>query len=265
MSAKTLPKDITSYDLLKFFAVIIMVIDHIGTYFYPDILWWKAVGRIGFPVWFFLVGHSSGRDWPPRLVGGALILVAANFVVGKAIFPLNALVTIMLIRVMIDPVMKLALQNKYSIYLWSFFLLLLIIPTYSFTEYGTQALITAMFGYMIRHRETINNERLVFGFMVFALVSFVLAQQLNYGFSQEEFLFMALGTMCVRMYLYYFEARTYPHLTKILPAAATWLVQLGGRRTLEIYVVHLILFKLAALSIMHNPDYAWFDLKWVNL
>ena len=96
--AKALPREITSYDLLKTFAVVIMLIDHIGAYFFPEVLWWRAIGRIGFPIWFFLVGHASGRDLPFKLWGSALLLVGANFVTGMAIFPLNALVTIILIR-----------------------------------------------------------------------------------------------------------------------------------------------------------------------
>lgn len=63
---RMLPREVTSYDLLKCAAVIIMVIDHVGFYFYPENLWFRAVGRIGFPVWFFLVGYARGRDIPPQ-------------------------------------------------------------------------------------------------------------------------------------------------------------------------------------------------------
>src|SRR5262245_51986648 len=115
MSAKTLPKDLTSYDLLKAEAVIIMIVDHIGFYFYPDQLWYRAVGRIGFPIWFFLVGYAQSRDISPKLVGGALILLVANMFAGMSIFPMNALVTIMLMRLALDGIMKDALRNLNSL------------------------------------------------------------------------------------------------------------------------------------------------------
>ena len=71
---RTLPKDLTSHDLLKAFAVIIMVIDHAGYYFFPDQEWWRAIGRIGFPIWFFLVGHARGRVISRKLIIGAGLL-----------------------------------------------------------------------------------------------------------------------------------------------------------------------------------------------
>lgn len=256
----SLPKDLTSYDLLKSFAVIIMIIDHTGGYFFPDDLWWKAIGRIGFPVWFFLVGHASGRDLPQKLLGGALILIFANWIVGKPIFPLNALVTIALIRITIDWVMAQSLRTDYAIYLWSAFLFFMVIPTMVFVEYGTLGLITAMFGYMIRHRQTIHNETLVFCFMIFALLAFIGYQQVIAGFSQEQFYFMAIGTLFVRMYLYYFDRRHYPRLSNILPGFVVWSLQFGGRRTLEIYVVHLLIFKFAALMFGISGD-EWFDFR----
>lgn len=249
MTAKTLPSAITSYDLLKAFAVIIMIVDHIGWYFFPEHLWWRAVGRIGFPIWFFLVGHSMGRDLPPKLLWGAGILAVGNVLAGMPFFPMNALVTIALIRVFIDKVMKVALARQLYLWLISVGLMLLTIPTGQFSEYGTMAMLTAMFGYMVRHKEAINNDKLIFQFMVFALTVFVILQQIGYGFSMEQFMFMALGTAVVRFTLLYFKKDQYPKLTEKLPGFVTFLIQLCGRRTLEIYVIHLLAFKAAAVML----------------
>ena len=247
MTAKTLPSAITSYDVLKTFAVIIMIVDHIGAYFFPDALWWRAVGRIGFPVWFFLVGHASGRDLPSKLLIGAGVLTIGNAVSGMPIFPLNALVTIALIRVLIDPVMRIALKSERHLWVVSFLLMILAIPSGILCEYGTMALITAMFGYMVRHREEINNEQLIFKFMIFALALFLILQQIDFGFTPLQFLIMAVGTGLVRLSLYRFESKVYPGVTKRLPLALIFLFQLGGRRTLEIYVLHLLAFKALAV------------------
>ena len=250
---KALPESITSYDLLKSFAVVIMVIDHIGAYFYPDQLWWRAVGRIGFPVWFFLVGYSNGRDLSPKLLWGALILVAGNAIAGMPVFPLNALVTIALIRLLIDRVMFFSLKSRWHLWAGAAVMFVAILPTYAVCEYGTQALITAVFGYMVRHRKKIPDQTIIFNYMIFALFSFVLMQKVAFGFSWPQFVFMALGTALVRLYLYrYFDLRTYPRLTTILPAPMVLMFQFMGRHTLEIYVVHLLLFK--ALAMAFFPD-----------
>ena len=176
---RKLPLDLTSYDLLKAIAVVIMIVDHIGMYFFPDDLWWRSIGRIGFPVWFFLVGHASGRDIPTKLWGGALLLVAGDIIVGKSLFALNALVTIIIIRLIIDPVMRISLKSQWVLWSLAALLTLLIVPSGFISEYGTMGLITAIYGYMVRHKAKINNDALIFRYMVFALLVFVIYQLIN--------------------------------------------------------------------------------------
>jgi len=56
--AEALPSLLTTHHLFKAFALVIMTIDHVGAFLYPDDLWWRAVGRIATPIWFFLVGYA---------------------------------------------------------------------------------------------------------------------------------------------------------------------------------------------------------------
>ncbi len=243
---KKLPFEITTYDLIKSFAVIIMVIDHVGYYFFPDQLWFRAVGRVGFPVWFFLVGYASGRDVPAKLLGGAVILLAANMITGMPLLPLNALVTIIMIRLTIDYIMLPVMQEKISIWAISAVLFVLILPSYVVTEYGTQAIITAMFGYLVRHRAQVHRD-LVLYYMFFALISFVLIQQILFQFDPAQLAVVILGTALIRSLLYNFKPVTLPRLTAHTPWLLKFPIQVMGRRTLEIYVIHLIIFKCIAL------------------
>ena len=48
--AKQLPANITSYDLFKALALVLMLADHIGYYFYDDVDWWRVAGRICVPI-----------------------------------------------------------------------------------------------------------------------------------------------------------------------------------------------------------------------
>jgi len=248
--------DLTSYDLIKSFAVIIMVIDHIGYYFFPDQEWWRAIGRIGFPIWFFLVGHATGRGLPWKLTVGAVFLVALDAATGIAVLPMNALVTIIIIRLCIDPVMNFALKSKLHLWGLSAVLFILIIPTMEYTEYGTLGLITAMFGYMVRHKVSIKEQTgsddIVFQFMIYAYISFILMMQLLFGFSMPALAFMAAGTFCVRIYLYaFFKKESYPSLSKKTPWVVQSALQLMGRYTLEIYVIHIVIFQLFALYVLN--------------
>ena len=143
---KALPQNITSYDLLKAFAVIIMVIDHTGFYFFPSEEWWRAVGRIGFPIWFFLIGYAQGRDLPLKLWAGIGILILSDIVFGLSIVPLSALVTIALIRISIGVIMENCSRNKQALWPFSAILFFLVLPSFYVAEYGTQAMIMGVFG-----------------------------------------------------------------------------------------------------------------------
>lgn len=238
---------LTSYDLVKTFAVIIMIVDHLGYYGFVESDWARAIGRVGFPVWFFLVGYARGRDIPTKLLGGACILLVFNVITGMPIFALNALFTIIFIRLFIDFFAKIGLRNMFSMLALGAALFVLAMPTDFITEYGTMGLITAMYGYYVRNKDKIEDDKFVLSYMLFSFSVFIIYQQIMFGFTTEQFVVMAAGTLIVRLYLLNFEKREHPELTKICPYPLYSLTRFCGRFTLEIYVVHLILFKMIAL------------------
>lgn len=247
---KTLPKELTSYDLVKCFAVILMIIDHTGYYFFPEEDWWRILGRFCVPVWFFLIGYAKSRDIGPGIWIGGFILLAANFAAGHYIFPLNILFTIILIRLLIDPVMQHALTGTRQFWALNMMLFLLILPSSAVTEYGTQGLILAMFGYLIRHTKNRNqNTESLLIYLFFCLAGFVILQALIFGFTQTQFAALTIGTLAVMGILYFFKLVTYPGMTRVLPNPVIWILQFGGRRTLEIYVAHLLLFNAWAIMV----------------
>ena len=252
-TAKPLPRALTSYDLIKAVAVIIMIIDHIGFYFFPENEWWRAVGRIGFPVWFFFVGHASGRDLSPRLLGGAALLAVASAIVSMPVFPLNALVTIILIRLLLDRVAQYAGQGISPLAQVIVMLTILALPTSFLTEYGTLGLIFALFGYVVRHRDSFMPDRnIVLPLTIVCFLIFAGVQQLAFDFTQLAFLLMGGGTFFTCMILSRFRAREYPALSARIPAVFKAPIQFMGRRTLEIYIAHLLAFKVLAAIL--NPD-----------
>lgn len=149
---KTLPTEVTHLDLIKSFAVIVMIIDHIGYYFFPEQEWFRAIGRIGFPVWFFMIGYALSRELPGKLLVGALVLLVANIGLDLPLLPLNALFTIILLRMLIDPFMDIVLRSRYIFWLSAILLVLGYVLSNLITEYGTIALLFAVAGYLTRHR-----------------------------------------------------------------------------------------------------------------
>ena len=260
MLAKKHSGNITSYDLLKTFAVIIMIIDHIGFYFFPEQEWWRALGRLCVPIWFFLVGYARTRFIPKTWIFGCLILVFANIITGMSIFALNVLATMIAVRLILDPVMRIVIKSSLHSWMTVILLFILVFPTDFISEYGAQGLLAAMYGYLVRSKDSLKDKNLVINFMLYSFFVFIFYQQITFGFSTWPMNFMIFGTLIVNLYLLSFSSISYPVLTQKTPKPLVRFFHFCGHRTLEVYVVHLVLFKFMALF-LGMEMFGWFDLK----
>jgi hypothetical protein len=246
MTQKIIPSTLTSYDLLKTFAVLTMVMDHIGAEIYPDENWWRVVGRMSAPVWLFLIGYARSRDVSPMLWVGVVVIALTNFVVGQAILPLCILATILAARFAIDPVMAAIKTNPVLLYPIAFVAFVMSLPVAAIVDYGSEIFLMVMLGYITRNRHELSfmgKER----FLVFACVaasSHILYQTcVFFNFDQTQSIVAAAGIFMVTLALTCFKPAQYESLDAALPRAVAGLFKLCGRRSLEIYVVHLVFLK----------------------
>ncbi len=260
---KILPKDLTSYDLLKALALVIMVIDHFGAFFMPHDVWFRAIGRTGFPIWFFLIGYSNSRRVPVNMLIGGTLVTAAFVVGGMYLLPVNVLFALALTRLCVDAVMRLALRN----YIWFWLVLVVVIiavlPSRIVLEYGTLGLLFAMYGYLRRHKtEVMIDASAMFLFVVTVAFVFIISQTASLNiYEGAPYACMALGTLAVCGLLYIFQPQSCPALTRWSGPLAP-VLRFMGRWTLEIYVVHVLLF-LAVAAFLH-PEKALFSFDWVS-
>ncbi len=263
MIKKTFSKEITSYDLIKTFAVVLMIIDHIGSHFFPDAIEWRMVGRLCVPMWLFLIGYANSRDIHPRLWVGALLLVGADVIVGWPILSLNILFTILLIRLVLDRVVTWFDQSDAMRLGVGFGIVLLLLPT-MVVDYGTSGLALAMFGYYVRrYQEGSCSLSFMRGVMAFAFITFMLGQQLSFGFSSMQFGLTAGGLLLVIMMLQAFSMHEFSALGKKVGSVGTGLLKLCGRHSLEVFVLHLLVFKFTAIMLGHE-GMGWFALKLIS-
>lgn len=70
---------------LKIIAMISMVIDHIGVYFFPSVTWLRIIGRISFPIYAYLIAegcrHTKNRTKYLGIIGVMGILFQIVFFV----------------------------------------------------------------------------------------------------------------------------------------------------------------------------------------
>ena len=105
----------------------------------------------------------------------------------------------------------------------------------------------------VRHKERIklSNNQLIRA-MIGILLIFIVPEAIWFNMNSTQFFVMSAGTFAVMSALLFFKPISYPSLTTALPRPLVTLIQLMGRRTLEIYVIHLTLFKFIGMWI--SPD-----------
>ena len=262
---KNLPSAITAYDLLKTLAVTLMLIDHIGYYFFPDDYWWRVIGRLCVPLWFFLIGYARSRDLDPRLVIGGLVLTFADFAAGHYFIPVNILFSMLIIRVVLNRVMAFCTKGLEPLAFTGLVLALFCPISIAAFEYGFLGILLAMLGWLMRHRDEPAalgelTPMSVWIFFIFTYAAFIILQSLSFEFQPLQVVALGFGTMGSFWLILRFRPETYPDLTGRLGSLAA-VFRFGGRRTLEIYVGHLILFKL--LGVLTDPErFHPFTLKW---
>lgn len=180
------------FDAMKMFAIINMTVDHIGAYLFPEIAIFRAIGRITFPVWFFLVGYSLSRKIPISLWVYALLLACLHPFVSIPIFPINALLTIIMCRLMLNFCTDYGLLPKRIPELIVLFMMLAVFTTH-FSEYGTMGFLFALFGRMVREKQTVHFKAV----MICSYVTFVAVQLLNPRYNIVEAMYIILGTAWV--------------------------------------------------------------------
>lgn len=248
---KEIPKNLTSYDLLKTLAMVLMIVDHLGYYFFPDLLWFRAFGRLSAPIWLFLVGYSRSRDFSTRMWVSIFVLTLSSYVVGLPILPLTILVTILIARAILDPLMQAIRKTPQILYPVCTVLFLMTIPTFPLFEYGSVVMMIVMLGYLVRHKDEVPFRKdQIFTFAIVAAASHVFYETMVFfNFDKIQTGLVAIGTLSLLTALLRFRPIEYPDLTARLPVAVTWILQLCGRRSLELYVIHIVLFRFVALAL----------------
>jgi hypothetical protein len=265
-----LSSSLTSYDILKTLAIVLMILDHVGAYFYPDESWFRVLGRLCVPIWFFLIGYARTRDIAIFALIGAGLIALGNMYAGETLLPLSILVSLMIGRYCIDALMGAMLRGGEAVLGLFFMLLLLWILTGFLFEYGTMGLLFTVSGASCRYLQ-LYPDKLRPQFKRDALL-FMLASFAVYMVSQAapmeqlrgiQFFVLAFGLAVVGLLLWRFQSAELPNISQAMPTILRRAIQVTGRRTLEIYVLHLLAFK--ALAVYLYPDrFPIFEWKWVN-
>lgn len=261
---KTLPKELTSYDLLKTLALVLMICDHIGHHFYPDEMWFRVLGRLCLPIWFFLIGYANTTELSRSLWIGGFLVTASAIIAGQFLLPINILFTMLILRYYRQATVLRAFHSPEGLRGMFLIIVFLYFPTQIIFEYGALAMLMVLYGFMVRHRAIIekNIDRkylLLFVFASFFTFFLTLGVALP-SVSQQQALFLLIGFALVAILLWFFKPVEYPGARKFMAGSFIAIFQFTGRKTLEIYVAHIIIFRGIAMY-LYPEQYALFDWK----
>lgn len=247
--ARHLPRNVTSYDLLKTFAIVLMFIDHVGYYFYNEEHWMRIIGRGCAPILFFLAGYARTRELEPRLWLALAIMEVGRFMAGMPILPANIAATFLLIRMMIDRLMLYVTAKPENFWQINGCMILLVLPTYFLFEYGAHGFYFAMLGWLVRkHYEgspLTSRDRINAQFL-FTVSVYIFWETVTFLFSRFEMFALSAWIVPIIWTATYFRPLEFPALNAryLIPVKA--LLQFCGRWSLEIYVVHVMVFQAIA-------------------
>lgn len=230
------------YDYLKILALLAMFIDHTGYFLFPEHMRMRAVGRIAFPLFLFLVWFNRSYRWRWSLWWCALgvqVVLRIAYVWSFDVDPrINILLAIALVRVMLHAIQW--WSDKKRILL--FFVALFLYPfANTLISYGTITIVFALLWYWFAWQRT--SWRL-FILMILALLThsvYMLWSEFLWVYTWRQIyaLFGVMGILGVSMLLMGREntvMRTgYYRDTMVLRTS---------RHALQLYVVHVVVLMM---------------------
>lgn len=230
-------------DVLKCAAVVMMLVDHIGMYLFPDALWLRALGRFSFPIFLFLIGYSGQFRFSRALLLAAIALLLLDAVLHYPIFPLDILFTILFARMVMGlPFVQARIEGR----LFELFLILAVLffPLYPFIDYSTTGVMFAVMGAAAR-RKIPQADQL--WFMGCCFVFHAATQQYGFHFGIAEASLAALVLCLSAMALYYRDALPLNRCNALAPLRTG--ILLCSRFSLEFYVLHIAIIQITAYAL----------------
>lgn len=231
-------KQANTYDLLKFIALLGMIIDHVGEYFFPEINELRAIGRVAFPLFLFLVGYSGKFSVRYNLLILGILITALNLYAKNEAVTLDILITIFLTLLALKIINRfnyLKIDKCYELFIVFAFWNLGAMPIFA---YGTISVLFALAGHYCRNFPENKNYR------IFLLLTIL------YNFIFQSF-FWKDPTLITTAIFFTISIAIYLLLYKFKNVEIDynnyWLVAAISRNSLAIYFFHKVAFICAAI------------------
>ena len=224
---------LNNVDIWKFFAIITMLIDHIGFFFFPENDYFRAIGRASAPIWLYFVGLHFNKGNDIKLASFCLAMVAAiSFAKGSPDFN-NILISIILYKLLLRIFDKNNILEKihYGAILWLCICLTLI--TVSMMQYGSVGFMFALCGFM--KAKQFSNEKIRISFII-TCIFYIALSIATFELNIAQSLITVTLVSFALLKLYHYEFKTFGF--KSAP------IMFLSRYSMEVYFAHYLLFTI---------------------
>lgn len=246
---------VTTIDLWKTAALLLILIDHLWFYIWPDQLWLTAIGRAALPIFFFLIGYARTRrvPWFWWAAGAALTTLDLWRHGGFENICLNIMFNFALIRLALPLIETYVMRAWWRIALVALALAALMPFAGQIIEYGTEGWLLALVG--LAHRLARDGGpdqardpawliRRALG--AFVTIAYLGMELYDYEFGVAEAWAMAGGVILVSGLLLKFSPGA---VQWRIPSPLRMLARVCGRWSLEIYIAQIVVLMSLGLAL----------------
>ena len=242
-------EDINSHDLLKILAITTMIADHVGRFYFPGVVWWRIVGRMAAPQFFFLIGYSGSYRFKRDILIYGIALFAVDFLTDRSvslagqIMPVNMLISFVIIKAVLNEFDPARIPTEFLVLAFAT-LMVLSLPTYLLIEYGTFGLCYAIGARLLRQRHGFPRRWMTMTVAAHFVFEFIFTLVLNPTMSMEAFPFAAgLLVILFATNLLIFVKYDF-RVFKVRPKHLRTVSAYVSRYSLQIYFFHLSIFMI---------------------
>ncbi len=230
--------EVGSQDILKALALLTMILDHLGLYFFPDESWLRSVGRNSHIIWLFFVGYNFKEN--TKLLGTVLYCAVFVLIIRDLyhlkLLPLNILFTIIICRMALKLYLKNAVKdNVLNELRWNILVIICIsltpLANLAF-EYGTVGFLIAIYGYNLKHK--VGN--LLSQSILLSII--ITIGNINVLKSTYDECILRLIVINLTMYILY----KFKPITFNIHGIMKYIINISARYSLYLYCMHLLVF-----------------------
>lgn len=233
---------VTTTDALKVAALLIILVDHVGHFLAPDETWLRVIGRLGAPIFFFLIGFAKTRSvpWTWLALGAALTAVDIVWNGGWRNAELNILFNFAIIRLAAPWIERTIDRSAWWLLPIIAFLLGGLFWAGSIVEYGAEGWLIALAG-LLQRRVVDGATQWVPWWIVTGLIAanaYLIVERNDYSLEGPLVVALAVGLAGLVLILARFQRcdlgwQPGSRLARVLAFA--------GRRSLELYAAQILL------------------------